>query len=297
MHERFHDHDPGLHPERPARYDAAAAAVSASGAAVVEAPAAPLDTMARVHDPAYLEAVRAFCEQGGGPIDADTIVGPHSFEAAARACGGAMAAVDAVLDGTAASAFVAGRPPGHHAERARAMGFCIIDQVAVAAAHAADLGLERVAVLDWDVHHGNGTQALFWDDPALLYVSLHQYGGGFFPGTGSAGERGGGAGQGATMNVPLPAGTGEAAYLEAFRTRALPALAAHRPQLVLVSSGFDAHRDDPLGSLGLSEQAFATMTRELAALEVPQVHVLEGGYDLDALERSLAAVLAVLAGG
>jgi acetoin utilization deacetylase AcuC-like enzyme len=297
MHERCRDHDPGLHPDRPARYDAAAAAVSASEATVAEAPAAPLEAMARVHDPAYLDALRVFCERGGGPLDADTIVGLHSFEAAAHACGGGMAAVDAVLDGASASALVAGRPPGHHAERARAMGFCIIDQVAVAAAHAVDRGLERVAVLDWDVHHGNGTQALFWEDPAVLYVSLHQYGGGFFPGTGSAGERGAGAGEGATVNVPLPAGTGEAAYLEAYRTRALPAVAAHRPQLVLVSSGFDAHRDDPLGSLGLSERAFATMTRELAATGLPQVHVLEGGYDLGALERSLAAVLAVLAEG
>jgi acetoin utilization deacetylase AcuC-like enzyme len=172
------------------------------------------------------------------------------------------------------------------------MGFCLLNAVAVAAAHALGRGAERVAVLDWDVHHGNGTQAIFWDDPAVLYVSLHQYGYGFFPGTGAAGERGGERAPGATVNLPLPAGTGERAYLEAFHGAALPAVAGHRPDLLLVSAGFDAHAADPLGALGLGEDAFVHMRDRLFELGVPQVYVLEGGYDLGALERSLAALLA-----
>ena len=174
------------------------------------------------------------------------------------------------------------------------MGFCILNQTAVAAAHARARGIERVAVLDWDVHHGNGTQAIFWADPDVLYVSLHQFGWGFFPGTGAASERGGGAGEGATVNVALDAGTGEAGYLHAFRTVALPALEAHSPQLVIVSAGFDAHAADPLGSLQLSASAFPAMAEELAALGVPMALVLEGGYDLAALEASAAATLGAL---
>jgi acetoin utilization deacetylase AcuC-like enzyme len=296
MHDLFATHDPGpMHPENPGRATAVAAAVRrAAGVRVVAAPAARVEALERVHDPGYLEWVRGVCESGGGRLDADTVVGPRSFDAALRACGGTIAGVDAVLAGDAGAAFVAGRPPGHHAERALAMGFCIVNQAAVGAAHARAGGVERVAILDWDVHHGNGTQAIFWDDPAVLYVSLHQFGWGFYPGTGVAAERGGDAAVGATLNLPLAVGTQQAEYLEAFRSAALPALADHRPQLVLVSSGFDAHRADPLGSLGLGEDAFATMTREVAGVGAPQVHVLEGGYDLRALEVSVAAVLEAL---
>jgi acetoin utilization deacetylase AcuC-like enzyme len=154
-----------------------------------------------------------------------------------------------------------------------------------------------VAVVDWDVHHGNGTQAIFWDDPAVLYVSLHQFGWGFFPGTGSAGERGGEDAEGATVNVPMAVGTGPAEYLEAFGQEALPAVRSHAPQLILVSAGYDAHRADPLGSLRLDEGAFVAMTEHLAELGAPQVHVLEGGYDLDALRESVSAVLAALGAG
>jgi acetoin utilization deacetylase AcuC-like enzyme len=171
------------------------------------------------------------------------------------------------------------------------MGFCLLNSTAVAAAHSRDRGAARVAVLDWDVHHGNGTQAIFWDDPAVLYVSLHQYGYGFFPGTGSAGESGGDGAPGATLNLPLPAGTGERAYLEVFHGTALPAVRDFRPDLLLVSAGFDAHAADPLGSLGLSEAGFVRMRDSLLELGVPQAYVLEGGYDLGALERSVAALL------
>ena len=160
------------------------------------------------------------------------------------------------------------------------MGFCLFNQVAVAAAHARARGVERVAVLDWDVHHGNGTEAVFWDDPAVLYVSLHQYGWGFFPGTGAAADRGGPDAVGATLNIPLEAGTGDDDYLTVFRELALPAIVAHRPEVVIVSAGFDAHADDPLGSLRLSSETFGVMAGQLGELQTPLALVLEGGYDL-----------------
>jgi acetoin utilization deacetylase AcuC-like enzyme len=272
LHPLFGAHDPGPHPERPARYAAVREAVEASGAERLEAPEAPLEAVERVHDPAFVAWLREVCESGGGMLDPDTVVNPFSFDAALRGCGGAVAAVDDVLDGAAGASFVAGRPPGHHAERARAMGFCLLDQIAVAAAHARARGLARVAILDWDVHHGNGTQAIFWDDPDVLYVSLHQYGWGFFPGTGAASERGGPGAEGATVNLPLPVGAGSQDFLEAFHERALPAVR-------------------------LTAEDFAVMTRELRALGAPHAQVLEGGYDLDALRECVGAVLAALAEG
>jgi acetoin utilization deacetylase AcuC-like enzyme len=290
MHPSFGAHDPGPgHPERPARYAAVNEAVERACGRVAEAPVAPADDLERVHAPAYLELVERFCRSGGGALDPDTVVGPPSWEAAVRGAGGAVAAVTEVAAG-APAALSLGRPPGHHAEPARAMGFCIVNSAAVAAAHAREaLGLERVAVLDWDAHHGNGTQAAFWTDPSVLYVSLHQWP--FYPGTGARDERGGGAGEGATVNVPLPAGTSQERYLDAFRSEALPALEAFDPQILIVSAGFDAHRDDPLCSLGLDASGFATMATELRALGVGIAHVLEGGYDLAALRDSLSAVI------
>ena len=293
MADVFRCHDPGPHPERPARYDAVSQAVAASAADVVEAPAAPVEALERVHDTAYLAAMERYCAEGGGRLDADTFVNDCSFEAALRASGAAMAAVDAVLAGEAGSAFTCGRPPGHHAERATPMGFCIVNHVAVAAAHARASGVEQVAILDWDAHHGNGTQAIFWADPSVLYVSLHQFP--FYPGTGAASERGEGDGAGATVNVPLRAGTSQAEFLAAFRGQTLPALRAFDPGLLLVSAGFDAHAADPLCQLGLQADAFATMTRELRGIGAGPVLVLEGGYDLTALRDSVAAVLTALA--
>ena len=223
-----------------------------------DAPAAPAEALERVHAPAYLELVERFCIAGGGALDPDTVVTDVSWEAAGHAAGGAIAAVERVAADPTASGFSFGRPPGHHAEPARAMGFCIINSAAVAAAHARDvLGMERVAVLDWDAHHGNGTQAIFYDDPSVLYVSLHQHP--FYPGSGGAAETGVGAGEGATVNIPLAAGTGDDAYLAAFRERALPALTRFGPQLLIVSAGFDAHRDDPLCSLELTAAAFGAI--------------------------------------
>jgi len=191
------------------------------------------------------------------------------------------------------AAFSCGRPPGHHAEPARAMGFCVFNSAAVAAAHARQaLGCERVAVLDWDAHHGNGTQAIFYDDPAVLYVSLHQYP--FYPGTGAAAETGAGDGAGATVNLPLAAGTSESAYLAAFHERALPAVVAFGPDLVIVSAGFDAAADDPLCSLRLTAPAFAEMATALREPCGGPALVLEGGYSLSALEAGVTAVLAAV---
>jgi acetoin utilization deacetylase AcuC-like enzyme len=293
MADLFRCHDPGPHPERPARYDAVCEAVAASAAEVAEAPPAPLEALLAIHDRRYLEALERLCAEGGGALDPDTVVNGASYEAAVRGSGAAIAAVDAVLSGEIRAAFTCGRPPGHHAERATPMGFCIVNHVAVAAAHARAVGVERVAVLDWDAHHGNGTQAAFWDDAAVLYVSLHQFP--LYPGTGAASERGGGEGVGATVNIPLHPGAGGDEFLDAFRTRALPALRDFDPGLLLVSAGFDAHRADPLTDLGLDAEAFATMTRGLDGIGAGPVMVLEGGYDLTALRDSATAVLAALA--
>jgi acetoin utilization deacetylase AcuC-like enzyme len=293
MDDVFRCHDPGPHPERPARYDAVCEAVDGSAGEVAAAPIAPIEALARVHDGAYLEAMERYCAAGGGRLDLDTIVNGCSFEAALRASGAAMAAVDAVLAGEVGSAFTCGRPPGHHAEPATPMGFCIVNHVAVAAAHARASGVERVAILDWDAHHGNGTQAMFWTDPSVLYVSLHQYP--FYPGTGAASERGEGDGAGATVNAPLRAGSSQGEFLATFRDVALHALRDFDPGLLLVSAGFDAHASDPLCQLGLQADAFATMTRELRGIGAGPVMVLEGGYDLTALRDSVAAVLTALA--
>jgi acetoin utilization deacetylase AcuC-like enzyme len=293
MDDLFRRHDPGPHPERPARYDAVVEAVRAARAPVADAPDAPIEAILRIHDPRYLEAIERICAAGGAQLDPDTAVNTESYAAAVRASGAALAAVDAVLAGEVPSAFAFGRPPGHHAERAHAMGFCIVNHVAVAAAHARAVGVERVAVLDWDAHHGNGTQAAFWDDPTVLYVSMHEFP--LFPGTGAASERGGGAGEGATVNIPLAPGAWEDDWMDAFRLAALPALRHFDPGLLLVSAGFDAHRADPLTQLGLNADTFAEMTRELAGIGQGPVLVLEGGYDLRALYDSTLAVLTALA--
>ena len=268
-------------------------AVRAAQAPVEEAgPAAQAD-LERVHPPAFLAAIRELCEAGGGAIDLDTVVSERSYDAAVVASGAATTAVDAVLAGDLEAAFCLGRPPGHHAEAARAMGFCLVNHAAVAAGHARAAGVERVAVLDWDAHHGNGTQAIFWDDPAVLYVSLHQYP--FYPGTGSRAERGGGAGDGTTVNIPLAAGTSERGFKDAFEYEALPALRNFDPDLLIVSAGFDAHRDDPLCNLGLSSAAFGDLTRAVREIGAGPVMILEGGYDLTALFESVSEVLTALA--
>jgi acetoin utilization deacetylase AcuC-like enzyme len=298
------DHDPreGLpgHPESPERLRAIERALAERDGLGIERRAAPPAREAdllRVHSAEHVAAMRRLSAGGGGAIDLDTYAGPASYEAALRAAGGACEMVRALLGGEAEAAFAAVRPPGHHAEPDRAMGFCLFDSIAIAAELAiAELGVERAFILDWDVHHGNGTAAAFRERPDVLFASIHQ--GGIFPGTGAAGARGAGAGEGYTLNLPVGAGSGEDEWLALLDDVVLPAAEELRPQLVLVSAGFDAHRDDPLASCALEAESFGRMARLLrdaaAGWEAPVGMVLEGGYDLDALAASVVATLAVL---
>jgi acetoin utilization deacetylase AcuC-like enzyme len=253
------------------------------------------EQLGTVHTDEHIAWIRQSCAQGGGMLDeGDTHASERSWEAASRAAGAVLEAVDCVLGEGGTAAFCAVRPPGHHAERDRAMGFCLFNNVALGARHARKAhGRKKVAILDWDVHHGNGTQHIFEDDPAVLYVSLHEYP--FYPGTGARRERGRGAGEGFTLNIPLPAGSGEERYREAFELEILPLLGHFRPELLLISAGFDAHRDDPLGGMRLTDASFARFTALIRDV-APVVSVLEGGYNLQALARSVESHLAVLAG-
>jgi acetoin utilization deacetylase AcuC-like enzyme len=293
------DHDPGqYHPESPARLRAVLDALEAPEFAALdrrEAPEAALDDIARVHPRRFVEAMLAAVPSSGHVgIDADTILSPLSGRAALRAAGAVVAAVDAVLAGEADNAFCAVRPPGHHAEPGRAMGFCLFNNVAIGALRAREThGLARVAVIDFDVHHGNGTQARFYNDASLFYASTHQSP--LYPGTGSRRE----TGVGNIVNVPLPPMAGSREFRLAFTGEILPALDAFRPEMVLISAGFDAHRHDPLAQLMLDEQDYAWVTEQL--LEVARQHAgsrvvstLEGGYDLAALGASAAAHVRLL---
>ncbi len=296
-----HAMPPG-HPECADRLKAVDQALEAERFAAlirVEAPLGTLDQVALCHPLAYAEALIASTpETGFVQVDADTFMSPGTIEAALRGVGGAAAAVDEVMAGKARNAFVAMRPPGHHAERERAMGFCFFNHAAIAARHAQKAhGAERIAIVDWDVHHGNGTQDIFWDDASVLYASIHEMP--LYPGTGAASERGT---QGTIVNVPLRAGEGSDEFREAFEVAILPRLDAFRPDLVVISAGFDAHWRDPLASLNLRETDFAWATRKL--MEAADRHaggrivsVLEGGYDLDALAKSTAAHFSALMEG
>jgi acetoin utilization deacetylase AcuC-like enzyme len=300
---RFRDHDMPGHPEHAGRLAAIESELTRRdllvGRPEIPFSAASDEALARIHDPRYIAGARDFADAGGGWLDGDTYVNAGSVEIAALAAGAAIAAVDAALDGTAKRGFVLARPPGHHATPGRGMGFCLFNTVAVAAAHALDRGLERVLIVDWDVHHGNGTQDAFYASDRVLFASLHQWP--LYPGTGRASERGEGAGRGFTLNVPLPAGTDDAAYLRVFDESVLPAARDFAPQLVLVSAGFDAHADDPLAGMAMTEAGFAGFARRVVRLaedhaEGRLVAILEGGYDLAALAASVVATLAVLDG-
>jgi acetoin utilization deacetylase AcuC-like enzyme len=294
-HPAFLDHDTGWgHPERPDRLRAIDKFLSHEAFAGLvrrEAPLAPLAAIGLAHDDRYIAAIEAAAPKDGPVyLDSDTLMSPGSWEAALRAVGGALHATDQVMSGAADNAFCALRPPGHHAEAARAYGFCLFNNVAIAAFHArAAHGAERVAVMDFDVHHGNGTQAMFWRDRRMFYASTHQMP--LFPGTGALSETGE---HDNIVNAPLRSGDGAEAFREAFESRILPGLNRFRPDILFISAGFDAHRDDPLASLSLTEEDFAWATRKL--LDIADAHcqgrvvsLLEGGYDLRGLASSASA--------
>ena len=284
-------HDPGAsatrspHPERPSRLRAVLDVLG--DATDIDAEADDLDAaLRRVHPADHLEHVAAACRDGR-LLDPDTPGSPAAWRSARLAASAALAAVEAVLGG-ADRVFVAARPPGHHAEPARAMGFCYLNNVAVAARAAQAAGLNKIATVDFDVHHGNGTQAAFYDDPSVFFASVHEDPARQYPGTGFAGETGTGDGLGTTLNLPLPTGTGDEVWLDAV-TRAADAAAAFGPDLLLISAGFDAHAADPLGGLDVSTDAFAEATRRLLPVCPRVVSQLEGGYDLAALAAGVGA--------
>lgn len=300
---RFRDHRTGAHPERPERIDALESALRAAGMFddrdVYEPEPVNLDAVEAVHDAALIELVRETAAAGGGWLDPDTYVSAQSYDVALLAAGAACQAVD-LIHASHQRAFALIRPPGHHAEPNRAMGFCLFNNIAVAARYAAQHhGIERIAILDWDVHHGNGTQAIFWQDPDVLFVSLHQYP--YYPGTGAAGERGAGPGAGTTLNIPLSAGSGDETYLRAFDDQVIPTITEFAPDLLLVSAGFDAHHDDPLAGMRVTTDGFGEMATR--ALELAErltdgriMLVLEGGYNLNALGSSVVETLRRLDG-
>ncbi len=301
---RYEEHDTGPgHPESPARVQAIRAILddyARAGLLPLPPRTATDDELALNHAPAYIAQVAATAGRPACAFDADTPTSARSYDAARLAVGGYLVLLDAVMEGTVANGFAFVRPPGHHAEPDRAMGFCLFNNVAIGARYLQRrFALRRILIVDWDVHHGNGTQDSFYDDPDVLYVSTHQYP--FYPGTGAAGEVGGAGAAGRTLNVPLPAGCGDDEYVAAFSRLIVPVAEQFRPEFVLVSAGFDAHRRDPLASMTVTEEGFRAMTRLLFG--VAETHaggrlaaVLEGGYDLRALQASVVTVLDELGG-
>jgi acetoin utilization deacetylase AcuC-like enzyme len=295
--ERYLRHDPGTwHPERPDRLKAIQRNLQESGLVELMAPIqpypAPLEWVERLHDPNYIRRFKEACEKGLSIFEVpDCGICQESYEIALLAAGGVMAAVDAVVGGQVDNAFCAVRPPGHHAERDRALGFCFFNNVALGALYLLEnFGLERVAIIDWDVHHGNGTQHLFEADPRVFYLSLHEDPQYCYPGTGYRRETGKGPGQGFTLNLPFPPRSGDEEYLEVFRKEGLPRLMEFAPHLVMISAGFDAHQNDPLAHMNLSREAYRQMTRLLLDLAKESaagrlITVLEGGYNLEVLEE------------
>lgn len=306
FHPVFLEHNPGRgHPESARRLSAVVQRLEERGlldrALRLTPEPAPIEAITRVHDASYVRRIEDSSRAGRlFREDADTVGSPATYEAACRAAGAVLAAVDAVMRGDISNAFCAVRPPGHHAERDCAMGFCFFNNVAIGARHLQDRhGLKRVAIIDWDVHHGNGTQNAFYEDPSVFYFSIHQYP--HYPGSGTRGQKGSGRGAGLTLNAPVPAGATEADYLHVFREELKPAIDGFKPEFILVSAGFDAHADDPLAGILLTEQSYAALTR--LVMDMAEAHcggrlvsVLEGGYNLDALAASVEAHLRTLMG-
>jgi acetoin utilization deacetylase AcuC-like enzyme len=299
-HELSLAHEVPRHPERPERIIALEALAEREGwfgCDVRRAPDATREQLLAVHPASHIDYIEELCLGGGGHIDMDTVAMPATFEAAVRSAGGSVALVDALLSGDASCGFSAMRPPGHHAEPRRAMGFCFFGNAGVAARHAqSSFGVERVLVLDWDVHHGNGTNAIFWDDPSVLFVSIHEWP--LYPGTGPASDLGHGDGEGYTVNLPVPGGSGDETYRSLVEHVVVPLMGAWEPELVLVSAGFDAHSLDPLATCEVSERGYAAMTASLrracADVRAPLGLILEGGYSLEALTGSVGALMPVL---
>ncbi|HLH72155.1 MAG TPA: histone deacetylase [Chloroflexota bacterium] len=305
LHPECLAHETGRHPENPRRLEAIWEALQRAslprGVSWAQPAPATLEQVLRVHRPELVNFIRELAARGGGPVDADTVTSARSFDAALIAAGGAIEAVGHVLSQPGRRAFALVRPPGHHATPERAMGFCLFNNVAIAVQAAlVEQGLKRVAIVDFDVHHGNGTQAAFAAEPRVLFCSLHQFP--WYPGSGRAEEIGEGAARGQTVNLPLPAGCGDAVYQAAFERVVVPVVRRFQPELIVASAGFDAHWADPLAEMAVSTTGFVTMVRTLASLadELCQGRLalsLEGGYDRQALASSVVAVTTVLAGG
>lgn len=296
---RYQDHDPGRHhPERPARIGTLLNSLESYQRAGLTRfdprPATPQE-IALIHDPAHIGRVAATAGQDSFAFDADTHVSAQSYDTACLATGGLLKILEAVMEREVDNGFALVRPPGHHAERNRAMGFCLFNSAAIGAQYLREkFGLKRVLVMDWDLHHGNGTQHSFYADPGVLYVSTHQYP--YYPGTGAAEDVGQGSGAGYTVNLPIPAGWGDTEYQRLFQEIVEPICRQFEPEFVLISAGFDAHVRDPLGGLSITEEGFGALARTL--LRVAHDHsqgrcaaLLEGGYDLEGLEKSVLSVL------
>ena len=297
-------HDTGQHVENAGRLEAIISHLEETGLkqqlTLIEPRAATIEEISLVHHDQYISHIQDVAQRGGGWLDADTVMSPDSYEVALYAAGGVIRAAEAVMDGEVGSAFTLVRPPGHHATSRQAMGFCLLNNIAIAAEYAlARYKLERILIIDFDVHHGNATHETFYDNPQVLYISTHQHP--FYPGTGSAEETGSGAAKGATINIPLPAGCGDSEYLQVFEQIIVPAARRFKPQLILVSAGYDTHWADGLALMEVSAAGFGQMVRIIKGLadELCGGHLvfsLEGGYHLTALAASVKATFDVLLG-
>lgn len=303
-HDAFLQHETGYgHPERPDRLRSITHHLQQAGMWIqLQHPhfdKASEKWILRVHTARHWKFVKESCARGVEILDqGDTHVCPKSYDVALLAVGGVLVGIDAVMKGALKNVFCAVRPPGHHAESDAAMGFCLLNNVAIGARYAQQqYRIGKVAIVDWDVHHGNGTQEIFYEDPSVFYISTHQYP--FYPGTGARTETGNGKGKGYTLNCPMSVNSGEKEYMEAFTKEIVPAVETYKPDLLIISAGFDAHKDDPLANINLTEESFAKFTRML--MEIADKHcggklvsVLEGGYNLEALARSVEAHIKVM---
>lgn len=295
-------HDTGAHPENADRLRRTLQLLTSdpiwNELEHIQPQRATVEQIGYVHEPDYVRMIEEACRTGRRFLDADTAVCPSSYEVALLATGGVLAAIDAIFEGRVGNVFCLVRPPGHHAEPNRAMGFCLFNNVAIGVRYVQrEYGLDRIAIIDWDLHHGNGTQRIFYDDPSVFYVSLHQYP--HYPGTGWRDEIGAGRGEGYTLNFPMSVSDGNEEYLGALEGEVLPELRRYDPELVLISAGFDAHRDDPLGGISLSNEGFFKLTEMAVKLagECCKGRILsslEGGYNLDVLPHSILAHLRAL---